>query len=130
MKYRILAVLMVLAATGSLWAHHSTTAVFDLKNKVEVKGTLTKVDWINPHISIFLEAKGEHGVEAWHFEGSPPAWFRRVGVNRNDIAKAIGQTVTASGSKAKDGSLYAYLEKITFADGSSLETVSGQVPEK
>jgi hypothetical protein len=129
-KTRIVGVLILLGVAGSLWAHHSTTAVFDLKNKIEVTGTLTKVDWINPHISIFLEAKGEHGVEAWHFEGSPPAWFRRVGVNRNDISKAIGQTVTAAGSKAKDGSLYAYLEKITFADGSSLETVSGQVPEK
>lgn len=131
MKRRILAVGIMLAAAASLWAHHSTTAVFDLGKKVQVTGTLNRVEWINPHISIYVDAHGEHGVEAWHFEGSPPAWFRRVGVNKNDIAKYQGQTITAEGSRAKDGSLYAYLQKITFADGSSLETVpAGQIPER
>ncbi len=131
MKPRILALAITLAIAGSLWAHHSTTAVFDLGKKVQVTGTLNRVEWINPHISIYVDAKGEHGVEAWHFEGSPPAWFRRVGVNKNDIAKYQGQTITAEGSRAKDGSLYAYLQKITFADGSSLETVpAGQIPER
>ena len=131
MKYRILTVAILLAAAVSLWAHHSTTAVFDLGKKVQVTGTLNRVEWINPHISIYIDAKGEHGVDAWHFEGSPPAWFRRVGVNKNDIARFQGQTVTVEGSRAKDGSLYAYLQKITFADGSSLETVpAGQIPER
>ena len=131
MKYRILTVAILLAAAVSLWAHHSTTAVFDLGKKVQVTGTLNRVEWINPHISIYIDAKGEHGLDAWHFEGSPPAWFRRVGVNKNDIARFQGQTVTVEGSRAKDGSLYAYLQKITFADGSSLETVpAGQIPER
>ena len=128
MKYGILTVLL---AASTLLAHHSTTAVFDMGKKVHVTGTLTKVDWINPHISIFVDAKGEHGVDAWHFEGSPPAWFRRVGVNKNDIAKFQGQTITVDGVRAKDGTMYGYLQKITFADGSSLETVTaGQIPEK
>ena len=131
LKYGILAVPLVLIAAGSLWAHHSTTAVFDMGKKVQVTGTLNRVEWINPHISIYVDAKGEHGVDAWHFEGSPPAWFRRVGVNKADIAKAQGQMITVDGVRAKDGSLYAYLQKITFADGSTLETVSaGQIPEK
>jgi Family of unknown function (DUF6152) len=131
LKYGILVVSMVAIAAGSLWAHHSTSAVFDMNKKIQVTGMLTKVEWINPHISIFLDAKSEKGLDAWHFEGSPPAWFRRVGVNKNDIAKAIGQMITVDGVKAKDGSLYAYLQKITFADGSTLETVSaGQIPEK
>ena len=131
MKYGILVILIVAIAAGSLSAHHSTSAVFDMGKKVQVTGTLTRVEWINPHISIFLEAKGDHGVEAWHFEGSPPAWFRRVGVNKADIAKAQGQMITVDGVKAKDGSLYAYLQKITFADGSTMETVTaGQIPEK
>ena len=131
MKYGILVILIVAIAAGSLWAHHSTSAVFDLGKKIQVTGTLTKVEWINPHISIYLEAKSDKGVEAWHFEGSPPAWFRRVGVNKADIAKAQGQMITVDGVKAKDGSLYAYLQKITFADGSTMETVTaGQIPEK
>lgn len=131
MKYRILAVLLLSIACGSLLAHHSTSAVFDMNKKIQVAGTLTKVEWINPHISIFVDAKGEKGIDAWHFEGSPPAWFRRVGVNKNDIAKAMGQMIKVDGVKAKDGSLYGYLQKITFADGSTLETVSaGQIPER
>ena len=131
MKYGILVILIVAIAAGSLWAHHSTSAVFDMGKKVQVTGTLTRVEWINPHISIYLEAKSDKGVEAWHFEGSPPAWFRRVGVNKADIAKAQGQMITVDGVKAKDGSLYAYLQKITFADGSTMETVTaGQIPEK
>jgi hypothetical protein len=131
LKYRIFAALVVLMAAGSLSAHHSTTAVFDMGKKVQVTGTLNRVEWINPHISIYVDAKGEHGVDAWHFEGSPPAWFRRVGVNKSDIAKAQGQMITVDGVRAKDGSLYAYLQKITFADGSTLETVpAGQIPEK
>ena len=131
MRHRILTVLAVSIAAGSLWAHHSTSAVFDMNKKIQVTGTLTKVEWINPHISIFVDAKGEKGMDAWHFEGSPPAWFRRVGVNKNDIAKATGQMITVDGVKAKDGSLCGYLQKITFADGSTLETVSaGQIPER
>jgi hypothetical protein len=130
LKIRILAISILLAAAGSAWAHHSTSAVFDMGKKVQVTGTLTKVEWINPHISIFVDAKGDKGVEAWHFEGSPPAWFRRVGVNKNDIAKATGQMITVDGVKAKDGTLYGYLQKITFADGNTLETVSGQIPER
>jgi hypothetical protein len=131
LKYAILAVLIVSLAAGSLWAHHSTTAVFDMGKKVQVTGTLNRVEWINPHISIYVDAKGEHGPDVWHFEGSPPAWFRRVGVNKNDIARFQGQMITVDGVRAKDGSLYGYLQKITFADGSTMETVSaGQIPEK
>jgi len=123
LKYGVFTVLVAAVATGSLWAHHSTTAVFDMGKKIQVTGTLNRVEWINPHISIYVDAKGEHGVEAWHFEGSPPAWFRRVGVNKNDIARFQGQMITVDGVRAKDGSLYGYLLKITYADGNALELV-------
>ena len=125
MRYKIPVVLIsftVLFATASLWAHHSPTAVFDMEKKFSVAGTLTQVDWINPHIVVFLDAKKEDGsVETWKFESNPPSWFRRVGLARNDIAKGIGQTVTVEGARAKNGSLYGYLLKITFLDGNSLE---------
>jgi hypothetical protein len=84
-----------------------------------LSGTLTKIDWVNPHIVVFINAKGE----GWKFESNPPAWFRRVGVSRADFAKAVGQTVTVEGNRAKDGSQYGYLLKITYADGNSLELV-------
>jgi uncharacterized protein DUF6152 len=125
LRYKISFILIfftVLFAAGSLSAHHSPSAVFDMEKKFTVAGTLTQVDWINPHIVVFMDAKKEDGTaETWKFESNPPSWFRRVGIARNDLAKAIGQNVTVEGARAKNGSLYGYLLKITFVDGNSLE---------
>jgi hypothetical protein len=120
----LFAAAMLLAGSLPVLAHHSTTAEFDVAHRMTVSGTLTKIDWVNPHIVVFIDAKGGSGTEAWKFESNPPAWFRRVGVSRADFAKAIGQTVTVEGNRAKDGSLYGYLLKITYADGNSLELVA------
>ena len=119
-------VLVAIVVTSVLAsAHHSTTAEFDVAHRVTISGTLTKVDWVNPHIVVFVDAKGAAGAgnAAWKFESNPPAWFRRVGVSRADFAKAIGQVVTVESNRAKDGSLYGYLLKITYADGNALELV-------
>ena len=120
MKFKIWIPALLLAAT--LGAHHSTSAVFDMQKPVTVKGTLTKVDWINPHIVMLIDAKGEGGkLEHWTFESNPPAWYRRVGISRADLAKGIGQEVTFGGVRAKDGSLYGYVLSIAFADGTKFE---------
>ena len=123
MKRLLFTAVILLAGSLPTLAHHSTTAEFDVAHRMTLSGTLTKVDWVNPHIVVFIDSKGEKGAEAWKFESNPPAWFRRVGVSRADFAKAIGQTVTVEGNRAKDGSLYGYLLKITYADGNSLELV-------
>lgn len=120
----VLIVLIVLSAAASLWAHHSPSAIFEMSKRFTLTGTVTKVDWVNPHIVVFIDAQGGSGTESWKFESNPPAWFRRVGVGRVDFAKAIGQTVTVQGVRAKDGSLYGYLQKITLPDGSALELVN------
>jgi hypothetical protein len=123
MRYKLgLAAAVALLSAASVWAHHSPSAEFDMSKRITVSGVLTKVDWINPHITLAMDVKNESGkVESWSFESNPPAWFRRVGVNRNDLAKAIGQTVTAEGVRSKDGSPFGYMQKITLADGTSLE---------
>lgn len=124
--FRVWAPLALVALAGTVWAHHSPSAEFDMAKRVTITGTLTKVDWVNPHIVVFLDAKANNGsVENWRMESNPPAWFRRVGVTRNDLAKGVGQTVTVEGNRAKDGALYMYMQKITFADGTSLELVIG-----
>jgi len=124
---RALILSTILVAAGALWAHHSPSAIFDMSKKFTLTGTVTKIDWVNPHIVVYMEAKGEGGkVEAWSFESNPPAWFRRVGVARADFAKALGQTVTVEGVRAKDGTLYGYLQKITFPGGNFLELANGQ----
>jgi len=118
LKYLFCGALVVFGAV-SLLAHHSTTTIFDVSKKVTVTGTLTKVDWVNPHIVVLVEGKGE----SWKMESNPPSWFRRVNVGRADLAKAVGQTVTIEANPAKDGSLYGYMMKITFPDKTSLEIV-------
>ena len=124
MKRVFLGAVILLAGSLPTFAHHSTTAEFDVQHRMTVSGTLTKVDWVNPHIVVFIDSKGDKGTDVWKFESNPPAWFRRVGVSRADFAKAIGQKVTVEGNRAKDGSLYGYLLKITYADGNSLELIA------
>lgn len=122
--HAILVVFAVLFAPGSVWAHHSPSAIFDMSKKFTLSGTLIKVDWINPHIVVFIDAKKDDGsVENWKFESNPPSWFRRVSLARDDFAKAIGQTITVEGVRAKNGELYGYLLKVTFPDGNSIELV-------
>ena len=104
-----------------LFAHHSPSAIFDMKTRVPLKGSLTKVDWVNPHIVVFMDVKAPNGqVENWKFESNPPRWFTKVGVTRADLAEAIGHDVTVEVVKAIDGSKYGYLQKITFENGNSI----------
>ena len=123
MNNRILTVslIFVLLVPGLLIAHHSPSAIFDMKTRVPLKGSITKVDWINPHIVVYMDVKGDDGnIQNWKFESNPPRWFTKVGVTRADFAEAIGQTVTVEAVKAIDGSKYGYLQKITYANGNSI----------
>ena len=123
---------MLAGFLSSTWlsAHHSPSAVFDMANPFVLKGTLTKVDWVNPHIDLMVDVRGADGsTETWKVESQPPSWFRHVGLTRADIAKAIGETVTIGGVRARDGSNYAYLQKLTFSDGNSIEVDRGSSGE-
>lgn len=129
MKHTVLAASFTwfaLLASVSLDAHHSPSAIFDMSKKISVTGTLTRVDWVNPHIVLAMEAKGEGGkVEQWKLESNPPSWYKSVGLARADLAKAIGQTITVEFVKARDGSLYGYMDKIKLPDGTAYELVNG-----
>ena len=133
MKHRIFAVLFgasILIPAASLWAHHSPSAIFDMKKKVQLKGTVTKVDWVNPHIVLFMDVKDDSGkVENWKFESNPPRWFTKVGVNRADFAAAMGQEVSVEVVAAIDGSKYGYLQSIKFPNGNEISLVEGQKEE-
>jgi Family of unknown function (DUF6152) len=121
----ILMLCAIFLAAGSAQAHHSPSSIFNMAEKFTLSGTLTQVEWVNPHIAIYIDSKKPDGtVENWKFESAPPSWLKRVGVNSADFKKAVGQTVTVEGNRARDGSPYGFLQKITFADGSSLAMVS------
>jgi hypothetical protein len=127
LKHTVPAVGFIVAvfAAVSVQAHHSPSAIFDMSKHIAVTGTLMRVDWVNPHIVIAVEAKGEGGkVEQWRFESNPPSWYKSVGLARADFAKAIGQTITVQAVKARDGSLYGYMDKIKLPDGTSYELLN------
>lgn len=110
-----------------LLAHHSITAEFDTSKPFSVQGTLTKIEWVNPHSYIYLDAKDEKGaVISYSFEAGPPGNLRRAGVLRNMLS--VGDVVTIEAYAAKDGSKHLGLVKsIHFADGHTI--VMGKDPK-
>jgi len=133
LRHKILAVgsvVLMLFAITSLWAHHSPSAIFDMGKRIAVTGTLTRIDWINPHIVVAMEAKSDGGkIDHWTFESNPPSWYRSVGLARADFVKAVGRMVTVEGVRARDGTLFGYMQKITLPDGTSLELVNRADPK-
>jgi len=109
-----------LLGTTTPLAHHSAV-LFDVSRTFTMTGTMTKVDWRNPHVGVFVQVKRDTGeVEAWEFETGAPSWFKGRNLGRADFEEAIGQRVTVEAVRAKDGTLYGYLYKITFPDGNAV----------
>jgi hypothetical protein len=114
----VLSVVALLGATPAA-AHHSFSAIFDAAKPVTLTGTVTRVDWMNPHTWIYLDVKGDDGsVEAWAFELGSPNRLMRYGWNQNSLP--AGATATITGSRARDGSLKAAVDTVTLADGKRL----------
>jgi hypothetical protein len=100
-------------------AHHSFAAVFDPEQPVELSGTVTGIEWMNPHVWFYIDIEGDNGaIENWGFEmGSPNGLIRR-GWNHQSLQ--VGQVVTVAGVRARDGSTRAAVRTVTLADGRSL----------
>jgi hypothetical protein len=112
----LVAALAILAA-GSAAAHHNMSALFDFNDRVTLNGTITKIDWRNPHIYVWVEAKDASGPQEWAIEGPPPGFFRARDINKVDFENAIGKTVTAEASRARNGSRSGLLRMLTLPDG-------------
>lgn len=117
MSGRNLATVGLLLCTAA-WAHHSFAAEFDQNDKVDLTGTIVKVQWENPHAHFSVAVKDSTGkVTVWDFEtGSPNALARR-GVHRNSLRE--GDTIRVTGYRAKDHSFFASAGTVTFSDGHS-----------
>ena len=103
--------------TSPVLAHHSFTAEFSDQNPVELKGVISRVDWVNPHVYIFLDVPETAGKSTtWSIEAHPTHWFTKAGLKKSMLG--VGQSVTVSAYRAKDGTkTLAYLRKITYPDG-------------
>ena len=105
-------------------AHHSVSGFADPSKLVSMNGTLTTVEWVNPHILISVDVDASGQTRAWKFQGAAPAWWRSVNIGKADFAKHIGESVTVSANVARDGSAYGYFLKLAFANGDLLETTA------
>ena len=110
------AAVLILASTTAR-AHHNMSAIFDFNDKVTMTGTLSKIDWRNPHIDLVVDTKTGGDVQIWSLEGPSPSFFRARDINKTDVETAINKTVTAEASRARDGSRSGLLRTMTLPDG-------------
>jgi hypothetical protein len=115
----IAGVALLVGTAAPVVAHHSFAAEFDATKPVTIKGTVVKMEWINPHSWIHIDVKGPDGkVDRWVVEGGAPNSLLRRGWTKNSLPYGI--EITVDGFQAKDGSYRANGRDITFPDGTRL----------
>jgi hypothetical protein len=108
--------LLVAAATAPAVAHHSFAAQYDRNKPITLAGTVTKMEWMNPHIYFYLDVKDASGtVTNWAIEGGAPNQLYRAGWRRDSVK--IGDLVVVEGWLARDGSKLANMGSVTMSDG-------------
>jgi len=116
---------LLVASAPAVLAHHSFSAEYDSNTPIKVTGTVTKVEWTNPHIWFFVDVKdGQGKVTNWGFSGGPPGVLQRRGISKD--ALKTGDVIVVEGFRARDGSNNASGGKVTFADGRSVFTASNE----
>ena len=104
--------------THTALAHHNMTAIFDFNDRVTVTGTLSKVDWRNPHIYLTVDVKNAGGaMETWQAEGPSPTWFRIRDIGKDDFANSMGKSFEIELSRARDKSPMGLIRTITLPGG-------------
>jgi len=113
------AILMLSVNAISILAHHSVQAEFDLAKPITITGTVTKVEWINPHSYLYMDVNDDKGsTKRWSFEMAGPGALRRAGLSRADRGGLkAGDTITVNGILAKDGSDFGLVKTIKVPDG-------------
>ena len=127
MKTRLQSYLFIvcLGASIPVWAHHSFSAVFDVNSPIELIGTVTEIDWRNPHAWIYIDVEnGNEEAVNWAVElGSVNGLIRR-GWSRSTVR--LGDVISVSGYRAKDGSTRGNVSSIKLADGREMSGSSSR----
>jgi hypothetical protein len=120
MKFAVLTAFAgALLCTAPVRAHHAFAAEFDIKKPVKLQGTVTKMEWINPHAWIHIDVKDPDGkVTSWMVEGGSPNILLRRGFSKQSLEQ--GTVVIVEGYQAKNGENRANGSNITFTDGKRL----------
>lgn len=116
--------LLLLISAIPMWAHHSFPAEFDQKQVVKLKGTVTEMEWVNPHAMIHLSVKnGDGTVTKWMIEGNTPNSLLRAGLTKKALQP--GTEIVVVGYRARSGEHIASGGAIAFSDGRKLALGSG-----
>jgi hypothetical protein len=114
-----IAVFMLWVAAAPGFAHHSFAGEFDVEKPIKLQGTITKVEWINPHAWIHIDVRTPDGtVESWAIEGGTPNTLYRRGITRDSVK--AGMVINVDGYLARDGSRKANGRDLTLPDGRKL----------
>jgi len=115
-RFVLAALLGLASAAVPVLAHHSFAAEFDRSKPVSLTGTVTKVEWANPHARFYIDVKDENGkVNNWDFELASPNGLMRRGWTRNSLK--IGDVVTVTGWAAKNAPYVGNTAAVTLSDG-------------
>jgi hypothetical protein len=115
----LLAIAAVLMSASAAFPHHSVVGEFDTGKALTLKGSISKIQWMNPHIFVYLDVKDADGtVSSWALETLPTAMMRKAGLTKEAVMGTPGEAVTVLIIPARDGTKHlGWISKITYADG-------------